>query len=246
MLSAKLKHPFRVLEKASFSPARVAGRLSLEGQGAGRPSVDWACDLARGALEFEEIEALGRGLEALLSKGEAQLEKGISILRVKNRLRNPTDGGWSDVLVNFTFQDGPAAGHVCELQFVHRALMAVRSHMGAHQEYAVYRAAMELLAYRHSQDPPDRRDGSTDMQLSMGIPVRIHGQDISIRTFANEDEDRPSEEEEEAKEEDEEGDFAVKVVLPEPEGASASEATPRSGVSPRSELSSAESDGLSV
>lgn len=88
------------------------------------------------------MTCMHRGIMLL---AEAETEREIRIQRVKNRLRHPTQGGWSDVLVNFAFVSGPAAGHVCELQFVHSALMAVRSNMGAHEEYAVFRAAQEIL-----------------------------------------------------------------------------------------------------
>lgn len=55
------------------------------------------------------------------------------------------------MLINFSFCDGPAQGHVCELQFVHAQLMIVRKQMGAHREYGIFRAANELLEL--SADP---------------------------------------------------------------------------------------------
>ena len=72
------------------------------------------------------------------------MSSGESLL-VASRWAEATSGGWADLLVNFQFTDGPAAGHVCEIQYVHSKLMIVRKQMGAHHEYAVSRAAMELL-----------------------------------------------------------------------------------------------------
>jgi hypothetical protein len=67
------------------------------------------------------------------------------LVRIKNLFQHPTSGGWSDCMLSFRFADDQAHGHVCEVQFVHADLMLVRKHMGAHNEYAQFRSAMELL-----------------------------------------------------------------------------------------------------
>merc|ERR1711964_96439 len=80
---------------------------------------------------------------ACLEDAEENLD--IRVMRCKNRWAQATGGGWADLLINFCFCDGPAALHVCELQFVHTKLMIVRKQMGAHHEYSIFRAANELL-----------------------------------------------------------------------------------------------------
>ena len=49
-----------------------------------------------------------------------------------------------DLMVSVEIR-GDGSKHVCEVQFVHKILLAVRKNMGGHEEYAVYRSAAELL-----------------------------------------------------------------------------------------------------
>ena len=49
-----------------------------------------------------------------------------------------------DVMISVEIK-GDENKHVCEIQFVHQSLLAVRKGMGGHAEYAVYRSAAELL-----------------------------------------------------------------------------------------------------
>merc|ERR1711964_502372 len=88
------------------------------------------------------MAAMVRGLKCL---EQAKETDEIKILRCKNRWAQETGGGWADLLINFCFCRGPAAWHVCGLQFVHAKLMIVRKQMGAHHEYSIFRAANELL-----------------------------------------------------------------------------------------------------
>jgi hypothetical protein len=55
-------------------------------------------------------------------------------VRIKDRFRFPTDGGWADTLINFYFADDPSL-HVCEIQLVHQQMMTVRKEQGAHTAY---------------------------------------------------------------------------------------------------------------
>ena len=79
------------------------------------PSPDFTLifDCARAAIEFKNMRDIWRGLVSLVW---AQESGEIEIMRCKNRFKMPTGGGWSDVLINFSFQSGPAQGHVCEIQ----------------------------------------------------------------------------------------------------------------------------------
>ena len=105
--------------------------------GDGRKSV---CDIVRGLFDCHDVAALSRVLRALAAANGHEIE----ILRVKNRFANPTSGGWRDFLVNFRLKNDPG-GHVCEVQISHQRLMLVRSEMGGHGDYNIFRAALELL-----------------------------------------------------------------------------------------------------
>ena len=68
----------------------------------------------------------------------------IKLHRIKCRFTQPTSGGWADLLVNFSFTNDPNK-HVCELQLQHEMLLVVRKEGGAHEKYASFRSAFELL-----------------------------------------------------------------------------------------------------
>ena len=67
----------------------------------------------------------------------------LVVLRVKERFTSPSNGGWSDVLVNMCF--GKHAAFPSEIQFVHAKMLVLRHDLGGHQIYACYRAAVEIL-----------------------------------------------------------------------------------------------------
>ena len=108
---AKMKGSYRIIEKECFEPAeRVPFRI---------PRVAASADCAREAIQYNTMAAMARGLGYLQG---AELSGEIKIVRCKNRWARATGGGWADLLINFCFCDGPAALHVCELQFVLRGL----------------------------------------------------------------------------------------------------------------------------
>ena len=68
----------------------------------------------------------------------------IEIVRFKDRFSKPTKGGWTDVALNFYFKVDRNR-HRCELQLVHKKMMAVREGMDEHDEYAQFRAAAAII-----------------------------------------------------------------------------------------------------
>ena len=68
----------------------------------------------------------------------------IVLVRIKNRFKSPSPGGWADIMVNFYFTSDPHK-HICEIQFVHGHLMTARAGLGGHHVYGKGRAAAELL-----------------------------------------------------------------------------------------------------
>ena len=174
---APMKSLYRVMEKITLLPGALemwkrASTLTPE-------DVDAAvqkhapCDIVRGWIEFSNISQMKLGLGLLIGADERlQKVRGflhanttglgfrLEIMRIKNRFRTPTAGGWADMQLNFRFQmdantgaDGvgddeklrSAYWHVCEIQFIHKHMSLVRRQMGAHHMYAKYRSATELL-----------------------------------------------------------------------------------------------------
>ena len=68
----------------------------------------------------------------------------IRLHRFKCRFTTPTSGGWADALVNFSFVCDKHK-HVAELQLQHKTLLVVRKEGKAHEAYASFRSAFELL-----------------------------------------------------------------------------------------------------
>ena len=66
------------------------------------------------------------------------------MVRIKNRMREPTGGGWADVLLNLKANDD--ANHfICELQLVHKKMLVTREELGGHDAYNEFRTASEFL-----------------------------------------------------------------------------------------------------
>ena len=68
------------------------------------------------------------------------------VVRVKDRFKHPSGGGWRDVMINFyVVSDG--AKHVCEVQLVHKSLLTARKGLPGHIIYGVVRNATEVLEF---------------------------------------------------------------------------------------------------
>jgi len=97
-------------------------------------------DLARGMVVFKSMLSMARALEIIQECAE------ITILRVKDRWSDPTSFGWADILISFEFNTGhPAEQHVCELQFVHDAMVHTNLGRNAHVKFLTMRTCTELL-----------------------------------------------------------------------------------------------------
>merc|ERR1719327_2069354 len=68
----------------------------------------------------------------------------IYIVGFKDRFNDPTDGGWSDLLLNI-IRVGDPRFHIMEVQIAYTDLFVVRSQMGAHNEYNEFRAVAEIF-----------------------------------------------------------------------------------------------------
>ena len=131
-------------------------------------------DIVRGALVFDDLDSMQLALHQLLSAalnleplaveylGDAVAPlrsplPRLRLVRIKNRYSCPTEGGWSDLLLNLQVQTthrgdrcDPAASftNVCELQLVYKSLWQARRNLGGHRVYEQYRTAVEILARR--------------------------------------------------------------------------------------------------
>jgi len=84
----------------------------------------------------------------------------------KGRFAKPTSGGWADIMVNFYFETDNQQ-HICEVQLVHTQLYNVRTKMGAHRSYAVFRATLELLLMNGNNPEVDATDADRQALKSL-------------------------------------------------------------------------------
>ena len=156
-------------------------------------NVNRVFDVVRGYLVFSNMTNMLMALNHLIAcstnlpedikneLGDAKVALAkdlprIELVRVKNRLLHPTEGGWSDVMLNLrvqrpsSFQAGRPIDFqklqqtlkhgsdfvpetepystVCELQLINASMFTVRHKMAGHQNYVKYRTAKEVLAIR--------------------------------------------------------------------------------------------------
>jgi len=138
-----MKHLYRILEKQALDPATTASPVR---------------DSARSMIVYDSMQSFLNGLQKLRDDHQ---QKKIHIRRVKERFTEPTDGGWSDVLINFEFpaQPGQPDPLVCEIQMVHERMLILRKDLGGHDGYAKYRAAREILDLHQGTKPSAPKEG---------------------------------------------------------------------------------------
>ena len=143
-----LKGGWRALEKMVLRPGALEP---------GANPLDSAnlLDIVRGSLRCADFNVLVTVLDMLLNMddefgNDAKLSGidmskfRIHVHRVKCRFTQPTSGGWADMLINLSFVNDPTK-HIVELQLQHEMLLVVRKEGGAHEKYASFRSAFELL-----------------------------------------------------------------------------------------------------
>ena len=90
-------------------------------------------------IECDTVEQINALVAAIV---EAHGAGSITVIRVKNRFRTPSAGGWRDIMINFI-----VAGfvHICELQIVHSSVYLARAGLPGHDIYNCQRNAQEML-----------------------------------------------------------------------------------------------------
>jgi hypothetical protein len=95
-------------------------------------------DIVRGMIVCGSVASMLAVFQHILSSNTLQ------IVRLKNRLEQPTDGGWGDCLLNLILKEGSVEKHVFELQIVPKLMIEAQT-INAYHDYAVFRCARELL-----------------------------------------------------------------------------------------------------
>jgi len=137
---AKCKSFVRMVEKVLFeSDEKKRGRYEC------------LKDISRATIVCESTGVLLRVLAVFSCLDNTGL---LSVVSGKNRFADPTSGGWADIMLNIVLPaPGTGALHICEIQLVHHRMLVVRTHLGAHSDYADFRAALELTEVLGLQVP---------------------------------------------------------------------------------------------
>lgn len=124
---AKVKKLQRIVEK-SMLKATVPGDASR------------TCDLVRGMAVCNNMTTIKKFVDALTDLCK---KKKITRIRLKDRFKMASDGGWRDFMDNFIVA-GDKHRHICELQVVHRNMIVARKGLPGHVVYGKVRNAAEL------------------------------------------------------------------------------------------------------
>ena len=154
-----LKSAWRTIEKMALKPGALpvhgdVDKMTSE-QLCGLLDASTIFDVLRGSLKCSDFNIIVTVLDLLLDLDEEHQKPNkvggfdlarfsIRLHRIKCRFTKPTSGGWADMLVNFSFTNDPN-GHICELQLQHEMLLVIRKEGKAHESYAAFRSAFEVL-----------------------------------------------------------------------------------------------------
>ena len=152
-----LKATTRILEKSMLRP-------EAPGQ------CERICDIVRDMLTAETADVLARVVRAFLDCED------IEVVRVKDRFRFPSGGGWRDVMINYIVK-ADKAKHVCEVQLVHAKLLTARKGLDGHAIYNAVRNANELL------ERMGRVPRSFDVEVLKAV-VQLEDKDGGVRSAA--------------------------------------------------------------
>ena len=118
-----MKGIYRVLEKGVFK---------YNDDHEGELDFSQVRDLVRGGIIDSTMEGLAKVAKHLLGSANVQ------ICRVKDRFNEPSAAGWTDLMVNFYFNDDPNK-HVCEVQLIHFKMLSQRTTQEGHNAYNIFR-----------------------------------------------------------------------------------------------------------
>eukprot|EP00040_Diaphanoeca_grandis_P036941 m.238229 g.238229 ORF g.238229 m.238229 type:complete len:714 (+) comp33721_c0_seq2:153-2294(+) len=102
-----------------------------------RGIVNSICDINRALFVADTFDDLYKATEHVFSLSH------IRIVDIKDRINNPTYGGWSDLVILFSVEG--TSGHIHELQLALKPMMVARGAMAAHEAYARARYFVEML-----------------------------------------------------------------------------------------------------
>ncbi|KAL3930054.1 MAG: hypothetical protein SGBAC_011936 [Bacillariaceae sp.] len=99
-----------------------------------KPGLSWLYDIVRGSIEFTSAHHVIEFLELI------QQEPSITIVKAKNRFREPSLTGYRDLNIQFQVDTGKGFYHTCELQIHHKAIKELDEELRTHKFYEYFRS----------------------------------------------------------------------------------------------------------
>eukprot|EP01084_Bolivina_argentea_P113823 202781_1 len=123
-------------------------------------------DLARAGVTCRDCMKIAAALGKLVKN------KGIQVLRIKNRFVPQSELGYRDILVNLRFVDEKSGefkynGHIAELQLHHEKIQAVRKKGKGHANYSASRFLMDFIRITTKK----KKEGVSDNDASSKVEV---------------------------------------------------------------------------
>ena len=114
-----LKRTTRMVEKAQLQPGERRGK------------TDRVCDVVRAMLVAKDMATIAAIAHAFVQLSEAGV---VKVVRIKDRFKTPSAGGWRDLMINFVVVSGVDEGvdaiqHVCEVQVAHEMMLTARKEL---------------------------------------------------------------------------------------------------------------------
>jgi len=113
--------------------ARIVQKIFLRG------AVASICDVTRALVSVPDIATMQTVHIYIMGLAE------IDVVDFKDRLHNPTDGGWTDLVYLVRVPGG--YGHICEIQLALQPMLTARKGMHGHEAYGRARHLLEVLTY---------------------------------------------------------------------------------------------------
>ena len=134
--------PFEVCADTAFSglkrTPRVIEKAVFKGDGVEAGGCCGVNDFVRAMVVVKTLKELGQLVAAVAASPK------LVVVRAKNRIDEPSAGGWRDVLINVYHRDDTKK-HVCEVQGCVEQMLKARKGLPGHVVYARVRNAAELL-----------------------------------------------------------------------------------------------------
>jgi tetratricopeptide (TPR) repeat protein len=142
------------------------------------PPIAWCLDIVRGSVICSTVEEIDKVVKHLCTKSN------MTILRLKNRFKNPLVNGYRDLLINAKLLLNPQGTyyHTVEIQIHHRGLKELSTQQNA---YGLYEYFRRFFAHLSSSSSDSTADGGERHTLAKIQVIERVGQMTSSSDWSD-------------------------------------------------------------